>query len=65
MRLSRSYDLGHKFWELTRVNLSYFIVFFNLISSFNNEFIVHNLFNMFSMGLYQSFDLDRELAKLT
>ena len=45
--------------------LGYFIVFFNLISSFNNEFIVHNLFNMFSIGLYQSYDLDRELAKLT
>jgi hypothetical protein len=65
MRLSRSYDPGHEFCELTQVNLGYFIVFFNLISSFNNEFIVHNLFNMLSIGLYQSYDLDRELEKLT
>jgi hypothetical protein len=53
MRLSRSYDLRHRFCELTRLDSSHFIVFFFIrmiffsISSFNNEFIENELHNLF------------------
>jgi len=53
MRLSRSYDLGYRFCELTQLDSSHFIVFFFIrmiffsISSFNNEFIENEFHNLF------------------
>ena len=74
MRLSRFYDLDHMFSKLTFIDSGLFIVScfqinFFLISTFNNEFIEKldfiNFFDLLSIRLSQSHELDRKFDRLT
>jgi hypothetical protein len=75
IRLSPSHVLGYEYDKLTMVDLSYFLCFFNRYFFFNFifqhrvnwelSFIYIYIFNLFSIVLSWSHDLDGGFDKLT